>query len=185
MSEVKKIQDFIAALYTSAELRARFLAQPESTAEDAGLRPAFGKQLAEEQGEALQFFSQTLFFKRFGVLKKLLPRLTEILGEERSTSFFKVYHEKYTLPSAARRYEEDAYNFVGFLQKNASEFTSLEKEELRFLRLKTATWRKPQQSFFAVRLFRFRIYKSEQPRSLSLFLYLRFRGKVWVDSFLF
>jgi hypothetical protein len=185
MSETKKIQDFIAALYTSEELRVRFLAQPESTAEEAGLSPVFGKQLAEEQGEALQFFSQTLFFKRFGVLKKLLPRLSEILGEERSSSFFKAYHDTYTLPSVARRYEEDAYNFTHFLLRSDFNFSDLEKEELRFLRLKTATWRQPQRDFFALRFFRFRLHRAEKNKGLSILLYVRFFGKVWVDRFLF
>lgn len=109
-----EVQNFLARIYTEEDLRRAFLAEPEKTGSEAGLSENEIAELKQVLPEELIFFSESLFYKRFREIEKLLPLTKEALGEN-----FEVYFREFSnqfVPKSIKKHFEDAVEFCGFLQ---------------------------------------------------------------------
>ncbi|HEX8399336.1 MAG TPA: hypothetical protein VF644_18010 [Pyrinomonadaceae bacterium] len=110
-----KIQALLARLYTDAKLRERFLLEPEKVCAENDLIGSEIEQIAQILPEELNFFAESLFYKRLREVEKLLPRTKEILSED-----FEKYFREFSngfLPAAIKKHLEDAVQFADFLLK--------------------------------------------------------------------
>jgi hypothetical protein len=110
-----KIQALLARLYTDAELRERFLLEPEKVCAENDLIGSEVDQIAQILPEELSFFAESLFYKRLREVEKLLPRTKEILSAD-----FEKYFREFSngfLPAAIKKHLEDALQFSDFLLK--------------------------------------------------------------------
>lgn len=108
-------QNFLARLYTDAELRRDFLSQPEKIGAENDLNGKEIAELAEILPEELNFFAESLFWKRLREVEKFLPLTKRFLGEDFSTHFSE-FSQNFN-PQTVKKHLEDAIGFCLFLQK--------------------------------------------------------------------
>ena len=107
-------QNLLAKLYTDAEFRRVFLSEPEKHGAENGLDE---KELAELAGimpEELNFFADSLFWKRLREVEKFLPLSKKALGDE-FTRLFREFSRTFNPPTIKKHFE-DARGFSKFLQ---------------------------------------------------------------------
>lgn len=113
-------QNFLARLYTDTELRRAFLSAPEKIGRENNLNEKEINELAGILPDELNFFAETLFWKRLREVEKLLPLTRKFSGKDFG-SFFRAFSQTYN-PQTVKKHTEDAIEFCKFLQKsNASE----------------------------------------------------------------
>ena len=109
------MQNLLARLYTDKDLRHKFLSAPEKTGREFNLTEKEIAELAAVLPAELDFFSESLLFKRLREVEKLLPRTKEILSAD-----FEKYFREFSngfLPAAIKKHLEDAVQFADFLLK--------------------------------------------------------------------
>jgi hypothetical protein len=126
-----EIQKLTAKLYTDSDLRQKFLSEPEKIGRRFHLTEKEIAELAAVLPDELNFFAESLFFKRLREVEKLLPRTKQFLSNE-----FEKYFREFSatfLPAAIKKHLEDAVRFSEFLikQKIAEDWL---KELIRFER---------------------------------------------------
>ncbi len=106
---LKEQQNFLARLYTDERLRRKFLAAPEKAGAAADLSPAEIAELARVMPEELDFFAESLYFKRLREAEKFLPLARAALGE-RFAGHFREFAARYN-PQSTKKHLEDALEF--------------------------------------------------------------------------
>lgn len=112
---LREIQNFLAQVYTDENLRRAFLSEPERTGLERGLSRMEIAELAQVLPEELNFFAESLFYKRLREVEKLLP-VTRRLLERDFEEAFREFARQF-LPKTVKKHLEDAVNFAAFLQK--------------------------------------------------------------------
>lgn len=110
---LSEIQKLTARLYTDAELRRRFLAEPEKIGGAFDLSKNEIHELACVLPEELNFFAESLFYKRLREVEKLLPRTKQFLTADFET-YFRGFSATF-LPTSIKKHLEDAAHFADFL----------------------------------------------------------------------
>lgn len=108
-------QNFLARLYTDENFRKSFLQKPEKIGAENDLSEKEIKELAAVLPEELNFFADSLFWKRLREVEKFLPFTRKALGEDFSICFRR-FSQTYNAQSI-KKHLEDAVEFCSFLQK--------------------------------------------------------------------
>jgi hypothetical protein len=112
-------QNFLAQIYTDDKLRRAFLAEPGKIGSEAGLSEKEIAELSSVLPEELNFFAESLFYKRLREVEKFLPLSREFLGKEFET-YFREFASQFITASIKKHYE-DAVEFCKFLQHKIKE----------------------------------------------------------------
>jgi len=110
-------QQALAQLYTNADLRERFFANPQSVSRMLGFSTEVTQQLTGLSYKEIQFFAESLLRKRFNITRKLLPQTHRILGDL-FRELFMEYANTQELTGIKKHYK-DAYMFSAFVMKSA------------------------------------------------------------------
>jgi len=108
------VQNFTARLYTDENLRREFLSAPDDIGKINNLS---GKEIAELAAvlpAELNFFADSLRWKRQREVEKLLPLTKKALGENYEKQF-REFANQFT-PASIKKHLEDAVRFAKFLQ---------------------------------------------------------------------
>src|SRR5215213_1679726 len=116
-------QNLLAKLYTDAEFRRAFLSQPAKI----GAENDFS-EIAAIMPEELDFFADSLFWKRLREAEKFLPLTRKILGED-FTDNFREFSQQFN-PQTVKKHFEDALGFARFLRKG--KISDLAKNAAKF-----------------------------------------------------
>lgn len=108
-------QNFLARFYTNTELRRAFLSEPEKIGAENGLSKTEITEFAEVLPEELNFFAESLFWKRLREVEKFLP-LTRKFSDEDFILHFRKFSQNFN-PNTVKKHLEDAIEFCKFLKK--------------------------------------------------------------------
>lgn len=104
-------QHLLARLYTDAELRRRFFAEPQAVGQAEGLDPDAARGLASPRvREQVETFARALVAKRLQSVRPLLPGTARLLGPK-FAELFRVHAEKFA-PQGRRKIPQDALTFA-------------------------------------------------------------------------
>jgi hypothetical protein len=109
-----EVQNFLARIYTDKDLRRAFFAEPEKIGLEAGLSENEIAELKQVLPEELNFFAESLFYKRLREVEKFLPLTKESLGKDFET-YFREFAGQF-VPTSIKKNYEDAVEFCKFLQ---------------------------------------------------------------------
>ena len=109
-------QNFLARLYTDTELRRAFLSEPTNIGVENDLNEKEIAEIAEIIPEELNFFAESLFWKRLREVEKLLPLTKEFLKDD-FVELFREFSKDFN-PQTIKKHLEDAIEFCRFLQKS-------------------------------------------------------------------
>ena len=129
-------QNFLARIYTDAQLRREFLSSPEQVGKENHLTEKEIVELAEILPAELNFFAESLFWKRLREVEKLLPVTKRVLAAE-FENYFREFADQFT-PVSIKKHLEDAIEFAGFLQSKeiapvwAKDAAKFERAKLEF-----------------------------------------------------
>ena len=131
-------QNLLARLYTDAEFRRAFLSEPAKIGAENNLSHAEIEEIASVMPEELEFFAESLFWKRLREVEKFLPLTRRALDAE-FTALFREFSQTYN-PQSVKKHLEDALEFCRFLQtqkisepaKNAARFERAKHEFFAF-----------------------------------------------------
>lgn len=131
-------QNLLAKLYTDTALRRAFLSEPEKIGAQNDLSLAEIGEIAAVMPEELNFFAESLFWKRLREVEKFLPLTRRALGDEFAESF-REFSQIFN-PRSVKKHLEDALEFCRFLRKqNISDFAKnaakFEQSKLEFFGL--------------------------------------------------
>lgn len=112
-------QNFLARLYTDENIRNRFLSEPEKIGNENDLTEQESAELARIIPAELNFFADSLFWKRLRETEKFLP-LTKKVLKEKFVGLFREFSQIYN-PKSVKKHLEDAIEFCRFLQGSAIE----------------------------------------------------------------
>ncbi len=121
-------QNFLARLYTDAALRRAFLLMPEKVGAENGLNEKEVTEIAEIMPEELNFFAESLFWKRLREVEKFLPLTKKVLAGE-LTEHFREFSQNFN-PQTVNKHFEDALEFCRSLSK--SKISELSKNVAKF-----------------------------------------------------
>lgn len=122
-------QNFLARLYTDEKLRRDFLSAPEKIGRENNLSKNEIADLTTVLPDEINFFADSLVWKRLREVEKFLPLTKQSLGED-FTKLFKDFSQNFN-PQSIKKHLEDAFEFCAYLEKN--EFVSIfVKEAARF-----------------------------------------------------
>lgn len=110
---LNEVQRALAQLYTSKELREKFLSDPQEIASLFGLNSIDIEHLTALSVSQLQEFANSLQYKRLGEVRKTLS-LTEKSLKSKFRELFLEFTNKY-LPSGVKKHRDDAIAFVKFI----------------------------------------------------------------------
>lgn len=122
-------QNFLARLYTDENLRKDFLAEPGKIGAENDLDENEIRELAGIVPAELNFFADSLFWKRLREAEKFLP-LTKRALETDFEKYFRLFANQF-LPKTIKKHLEDAFRFCEYLQTAEIEFV-WKKELARF-----------------------------------------------------
>jgi hypothetical protein len=165
-------QNILAKLYTEPEFRQKFLDEPIKIGTQNGLNEAEIKEISESMAEELKFFSDSLFWKRFREVEKLLPKTKETLGKD-FEPLFREFSANY-FPESIKKHLEDAIKFCEFLESEtlkpeiAKDIARFEKTRHQFF-----GYDKP----FKFCYLRHNIFTKEKKKGFSVWLRLGNRVK--------
>lgn len=114
-----EVQNLLARLYTDNDLRREFLSAPEKTGRKFDLNEKEIADIVSVLPEELNFFADSLFFKRLREVEKLLPRTKRILSSD-FEQHFRAFSKTF-LPASIKKHLEDAAQFADFLIKQKLE----------------------------------------------------------------
>lgn len=128
-------QNFLARLYTDTNVRRAFLSEPEKIGAENDLNETEITELAEILPEELNFFAESLFWKRLREVEKMLPLSKEFLDEDFIT-LFREFSQNFN-PTTVKKHLEDAIEFGKFLSQTdvseiARNLATFERTKLEF-----------------------------------------------------
>lgn len=170
-------QNLLAKLYTDAEFRRVFLSAPEKIGAENDLSRAEIEEIAKVMPEELEFFAESLFWKRLREVEKFLPLTRRALDED-FTVKFREFSQNYN-PQTIKKHLEDALGFCRFLQtqniseqaKNAAKF-ELTKHEFFAFEKRFAVCR---LSFDVVKFQQTGVWEARKKRAIWTRIGKRFR----------
>jgi hypothetical protein len=109
------LQPILAQLYTNAELRSRFFADPHTVGAELGLNSAQIEQLSQLSAPEVNLFATSLKRKRLGEVGELLPMTAKALNKDFSKLFWQ-YTETYN-PQGIKKHLLDAIAFATYIEK--------------------------------------------------------------------
>jgi hypothetical protein len=112
-------QNFLARLYTDENLRQRFLSEPEKIGSENDLTESEIAGLSAIIPEELNFFADSLRWKRLREVEKILPLTRKTLSEN-FEKYFREFSQSYN-PTSVKKHLEDAIEFCSFLQNRKIE----------------------------------------------------------------
>lgn len=112
-------QNFLARLYTDENFRKSFLQNPAKTGAENDLTDEEIKELAAVLPEDLDFFADSLFWKRLREVEKLLPFTRKALSKDFS-AYFRTFSQIYN-PQTIKKHFEDSVEFCSFLLEQPTE----------------------------------------------------------------
>ncbi len=132
---LQKQQNLLARLYTDEVLRRNFLSEPSRIGKENDLSDSEIAEIAEILPEELNFFAETLFWKRLREVEKFLPLTRKFLGEDFITDF-REFSQHFN-PQSVKKHLEDAIEFCKFLHKNevseiVKNITKFEQTKIKF-----------------------------------------------------
>lgn len=107
-------QNFLARLYTDENLRRAFLKEPERVGKQNGLDEKEVADLRAVPPAELNFFAESLVWKRLREVEKLLPLTKKSLGKDFETHFREFAGR--LAPAPVKKHFEDAIRFAEFLR---------------------------------------------------------------------
>jgi hypothetical protein len=177
---LENYQYLLAKIYTDADFREKFFAEPVKIGAVFQLEPALAQELAQKHQEAIDFFSDTLLRKRLQAVRNLLPQTVQILANQLNALFQSFAQNRPLLSDD--RYAEDSFAFGKQVEKSAF-FEKLNlnlKEKIIFEILQIRL----ERNYFRLRWFQFHPLKSEiKPWRKYLYCHFHFRG--WYYARLF
>jgi len=132
---LREQQNLLAKLYTDAGFRKNFLEEPLRIGTDNGLSVIETQEIAAIMPEELEFFADSLFWKRLREVEKILALTKRILGSD-FTNHFRDFSENFN-PKSVKKHFEDAFEFSGFLIRQnipdlAKDAAKYERTKLEF-----------------------------------------------------
>lgn len=121
-------QNLLAKLYTDADFRRAFLSEPEKVGAENDLTAGEIREIAAIMPEELNFFAESLFWKRLREVEKFLPLTRRVLGAD-FTKLFREFSRNFN-PQSVRKHFEDARFFGLFLR--AQNLTDFARSTVRF-----------------------------------------------------
>lgn len=112
-------QNFLARLYTDENLRRAFLCEPEKIGKENNLDEKEIADLAAIVPEELNFFADSLFWKRLREVEKMLPLTRKFLAEK-FEKYFREFSQNYQ-PNSVKKHLEDAVEFVNYINRREKE----------------------------------------------------------------
>lgn len=109
------LQPILAQLYTNAELRSRFFANPQTVGAQLGLNSTQIEQLSQLSAPDVNLFATSLKRKRLGEVRELLPMTAKALDKDFSKLFWQ-YAETYN-PQGIKKHLYDAIAFATYIEK--------------------------------------------------------------------
>ena len=113
------LQQALAQIYTDSQLREDFLTNPDVVGKSLNLNCSEIQQLSKISASEVNFYANSLKYKRLGEVRKLLPLTVKLLGKDFNRLFFS-YAETY-LPYGTKKHLKDAIAFTQFLLKREFE----------------------------------------------------------------
>ena len=173
-------QNFLARLYTDENLRRAFLSAPEKTGKENGLAEKEIAELAAILPDELNFFADSLYWKRLREVEKFLPVTKRILGENFKI-LFKEFSQTFN-PTSVKKHLEDAIEFCKILQIKelqpvyAKDIAKFEQGKLEFHGC---------EKRFVCKMFNYDIkeilrnpHKSNLKKRMTLTIWLKVGGKI-------
>lgn len=125
-------QNLLARLYTNAQFRREFLSEPAKIGFENGLDENEIAEIVEILPEEINFFAESLYWKRLREVEKMLPLTKEIL-KENFARLFREFSQNYN-PQTVKKHLEDAIKFGEFLIK--SDVSAIGKNAAKFEKTK-------------------------------------------------
>jgi hypothetical protein len=107
-------QNFLARLYTDEDLRRSFLSEPEKIGAENDLSEREIAELASLVPAELDFFADSLVWKRLREAEKFLPLTKKALNKD-FEKYFREFANQF-LPKTIKKHLEDAIEFGAYLQ---------------------------------------------------------------------
>lgn len=126
---LKEQQDLLARLYTDAELRSGFGNEPEYIGTRFSLTGPEINDLTALAELEVEWFADSLFWKRFRAVEKLLPTSSWIIGEN-FEPHFREFSREFS-PTSVKKHLEDALAFSRWLLK-ARHLSAVAADVLKF-----------------------------------------------------
>lgn len=132
---LKEQQNLLARLYTDSDLREEFFIEPDKIGFDFSLTRQEIAEIVEIAPQALDFFAESLFWKRLREAEKFIPLTVKILNRD-FQPLFRRFSQTFN-PQTVKKHHEDALEFCRFLQKGevseiARNIALFEKTKLEF-----------------------------------------------------
>ncbi|MCU0446796.1 MAG: hypothetical protein MUE85_17955 [Microscillaceae bacterium] len=171
---LQKYQHLLAKIYTDADFRRRFFAEPVRIGAEFDLEEALALDLAQKHQQAIDFYSDTLLRKRRQAIKSLLPQTSQILDNQLNTLFETFAQNRPLLRED--RYAEDSFAFGKYLAKTTlfEQLTQAQQEKIIFETLQIRL----EKPYFYFRRFRFHPLSTTDQSSKGVF-YLHFHCWKW------
>lgn len=117
-----KQQNLLARIFTNKDLRQDFFENPESIKRELGLSETDLADLQKLSRTDLNFFADSLFYKRLQEVRKLLPHTEKFLQKD-FQAHFRDFAANFQ-PKTLKKHLEDAVEFADFLsaKKFSAEF---------------------------------------------------------------
>ncbi len=168
-------QNFLARLYTDAELRRAFLSGSEQIGAQHDLNKSEIAEIAEIMPEELNFFAESLFWKRLREVEKFLPLTRKFLGKG-LVILFREFSKKFN-PQTVKKHLEDSVEFSTFLQNQA--VSEIAKNVAKFERSKLEFYGYGKRFMFCTLNFDIREIQHQDPETMNLNLKKRKTIAVW------
>jgi|SRR5215213_542430 len=111
---LQDVQNLLARIFTDEDLRLRFLAEPEKTGAENNLSDAEIIQIKQLLPEQINFFADSLFYKRLREVEKFLPLTRKVLNKD-FEKYFREFANQFQ-PQTIKKHLADAIEFAEFLQ---------------------------------------------------------------------
>lgn len=111
---LREQQNILARLYADPQFRDAFFSQPETIGREGGLDESEIADILAAAGDELRFFSESLVWKRFREVEKMLSITRPLMGDEFQAAFFDfapIFN-----PQGVRKHYEDAVEFCRFIE---------------------------------------------------------------------
>ena len=112
---LKEQQDLLARLYTDPDLYYRFTAEPQQVGPRFDLTESEIDELAALAETEVKWFTDSLYWKRFREVEKLLPTSSWVIGKD-FESLFREFASEYT-PTSVKKHLEDALAYSRWLMR--------------------------------------------------------------------
>lgn len=112
---LKEQQDLLARLYTDPEIRSEFTAEPERIGDEFELTESEITDLSALAESEVEWFADSLFWKRFREVEKLLPTSSSAIGKDLEP-YFREFSSEFN-PTSVKKHLEDALEFSRWLLK--------------------------------------------------------------------